>query len=249
MRILLTNDDGYKSQGIRRLAEALISAGHDVTVVAPVKGMSGMAHAMTFGKPVFLKKTDKYPYPCYSLSGTPADCVKLGAEIIKPEPELVISGINDEPNIGTTVVYSGTAAAAMEASLLGYKAIAVSSNPVSEEDFQAIVEFFMQNFDYYLSLTSLEYALNININNADIGNKGHKVVPIGVRKFTDIYLVGDMGESGLQHTLVGNPVSVDNHENTDVAAFEAGYATITPLTSDHTAAAHLTELAEKAAKR
>lgn len=245
MKILLVNDDGYKAHGIVKLATAL-SKEHEVVVIAPVKCMSGMAHAMTFGKPVYLKKIEKYPYECYSLSGTPADCVKLGSEFLKKKPDLVISGINTEPNIGTTVVYSGTAAAAMEASLLGYRAMAVSSNPESEADYDYAVGFFLEHFDYYLSMASTEYALNININNASVGNKAHKIVPIGIRKFTDIYIVGDMDESGLEHTLVGNPIPVENSEFSDVAAFDSGYATITPLTSDHTCFGVMERLAEKA---
>ena len=208
MRILMVNDDGYASYGIKRLAERL-SAEHEVTVIAPAKCNSGMAHAMTFGKPIFLKKIEKYPTECYSLSGTPADCVKFGMEFIKEKIDLVISGINTEPNIGTTVVYSGTAAAAMEASLYKVKAIAVSANP--EKD-----------------------AINININNHKIGNKGHKFVSIGKRPFTDIYLVGESNEQGISHTLVGDPIEVENSVDSDVYAYSEGYATITPLTSDHT---------------
>ena len=176
MRILMVNDDGYASYGIKRLAERL-SAEHEVTVIAPAKCNSGMAHAMTFGKPIFLKKIEKYPTECYSLSGTPADCVKFGMEFVKEKIDLVISGINTEPNIGTTVVYSGTAAAAMEASLYKVKAIAVSANPEKESDYEGIIDFFLANFDYYLSLCSENYAINININNHKIGNKGHKFVP------------------------------------------------------------------------
>lgn len=247
MKILLVNDDGYKSHGIVKLATAL-SAEHEVVVVAPVKCMSGMAHAMTFGKPVYLKKIEKYPYECYSLSGTPADCVKLGTEFLKKKPDLVISGINTEPNIGTTVVYSGTAGAAMEASLLGYRGMAVSSNPATESDYDYAVDFFIKHLDYYLSLSSTEYALNININNPSVGNKAHKIVPIGVRKFTDIYIVGESDESGLEHTLVGNPIPVENAEFSDVSAFESGYATITPLSSDHTDSEALNALNRKADK-
>ena len=233
MRILMVNDDGYASYGIKRLAERL-SAEHEVTVIAPAKCNSGMAHAMTFGKPIFLKKIEKYPTECYSLSGTPADCVKFGMEFIKEKIDLVISGINTEPNIGTTVVYSGTAAAAMEASLYKVKAIAVSANPEKESDYEGIIDFFLANFDYYLSLCSENYAINININNHKIGNKGHKFVSIGNRPFTDIYLVGESNEQGISHTLVGDPIEVENSVDSDVYAYSEGYATITPLTSDHT---------------
>lgn len=233
MRILLVNDDGYASYGIRRLAERLAEK-HDVTVIAPVRCNSGMAHAMTFGKPIFLKRIENYPTECYSLTGTPADCVKLGLEYLKERPELVISGVNTEPNIGTTVVYSGTAAAAMEAALDGVKAMAVSANPETESDFDGVIEFFLAHFEMYLGMCSEKYALNININNHRIGNKAHKIVALGRRLFTDIYLVGDVDEKGVPHTLVGNPLEVENDVESDVYAYSEGYATITPLSSDHT---------------
>ena len=136
----------------------------------------------------------------------------------------------------------------MEASLLGYRSIAVSSNPVTESDYDYAVGFCMENLDYYLSLSSAEYALNININNPTVGNKAHKIVPIGVRKFTDIYIVGESDESGLEHTLVGNPIPVENAEFSDVSAFENGFATITPLTSNHTYSEALNALCRKADK-
>ena len=237
MKILLVNDDGYTSKGIRGLAKALSLKNHEVTVLALVKCNSGMAHAMTFYKDLYLKKIENPDenYDCYSFSATPADCVKLGTELMASNPpDLVISGINNEPNIGTTIVYSGTAAAAMEGSLLGFKSIAVSGNPENDDDFDYIIKFFVDNLDYYLSLCSLDYALNININNQKIGNLGHKITPIGVRIYSDIYLVGEGNEHGIPHKLVGNPLPVENVPDCDVSWFEKGYATITPLTSDHT---------------
>ncbi len=246
MRILLTNDDGYSAYGINAMARVLCKE-HEVTVIAPIKCNSGKAHAMTFGKPVYLKKVScGAPYPCYSVSGTPADCVKLGVELAgNNPPDIVISGINTEPNIGTTVVYSGTCAAAMEANLLGVKSIAVSGNPEDDADYDYMADFFYRHFDYYLSLCSAEYALNININNRRIGNKEHKLTPIGRRIFSDIYLVGDLDENGIPHTLVGNPIYAQNDPDCDVEWFESGYPTITPITSDHTAVKELAELKKR----
>ncbi len=248
MKILLVNDDGYTSVGIRNLAKAL-SKEHEVVVIAPLKCNSGMAHAMTFGKPIYLKKIETQEgenYSCYSVSGTPADCVKLGTELMASSvPDLVISGINDEPNIGTTVVYSGTANAAMEASLLGYKAIAISSNPECDEDFDYVVDYFVKHFDFYLSICSKDYALNINVNNEKIGNIAHKLTPLGVRLYSDIYLVGEKNENGTPHTLVGNPLAVPNVDDCDVTWFSKGYATITPLTSDNTCFSAFRALREK----
>lgn len=237
MRILIANDDGYTSQGIKKLAKALAKK-HEVVVFAPIKCNSGMAHAMTFGKPIYLKEIDipaEDNYKCYSVTGTPADCVKLGTEIMANNPpEIIISGINTEPNIGTTVVYSGTASAAMEGTVLGYNSIAVSANPESDDDFDYITQFFVDNFDYYCSLCSKNYSINININNERIGNKGHKLAHLGIREYSDRYLVGEETEEGIPHILVGEPLIQENHPHSDVVYYESGYATITPLTSDHT---------------
>lgn len=237
MRILLVNDDGYNSPGIIKLAKAL-SNEHEVLVVAPHICNSGKAHAMTFGRDIFLKKVENLAKncPCYSLSGTPSDCVKLGTELLKnTPPDLVISGINNEPNIGTTIVYSGTAHSAMEATVLGFRSIAVSSNPTCDEDFDYVVDYFMEHLDYYISLCSLSYALNVNINNKHVGNKGQKITPLGVRLYTDIYIIGDETEEGIPHKLIGDPLPYDNVEDCDVTWFEKGYATLTPLTPDNTA--------------
>lgn len=246
MRILLTNDDGYSAYGINALARVLCKQ-HDVTVIAPIKCNSGKAHAMTFGKPIYLKKIAvDADYDCFSVSGTPSDCVKLGVELAGNNcPDLVISGINTEPNIGTTVVYSGTCAAAMEASILGIKAIAVSANPEVDADYDYVAEFFKGNLDYYLSLTSSDYALNVNINNPRIGNKEHVLTKIGKRAFSDIYLVGDVDEHGIPHTLVGNPIFSENDPDCDVEWYEKGYPTITPITSDHTSHAVLQSLKKR----
>lgn len=248
MKILIVNDDGYSSEGIVKLAAAL-NAEHDVTVIAPVRCMSGMAHAMTFGKPIHLKEiAGKYPYKCFSLTGTPADCVKLGVELMSNDPpQMVISGINTEPNIGTTVVYSGTAGAAMEANLLGIKyAFAVSGNPDSHADFDYIVRYFIEHFDYYMHLASKDYALNININNERIGNSEHKITTIGNRLFSDIYLVGTPDEKGVPYTLVGNPIHIANADDCDVIWYGKGYATVTPLTCNHTLHTAMTKLKAKA---
>ena len=244
MRILIVNDDGYTSPGIRLLASAL-SNEHEVMVVAPIKCNSGMAHAMTFNKNIYLKKIniEENKYGCYSLTGTPADCVKLGTELMTSNPpDIIISGINNEPNIGTTLVYSGTAHAAMEASVLGYKSISLSSNPTCDEDFEYVVNYFKEHLELYLSLCSNEYTLNVNINNPHVGNIEHKVTPLGVRLYSDIYLVSEEDENGVPHKLIGNPLPVNNVEDCDVTWFEKGYATITPLTSDHTLFSKINDL-------
>lgn len=125
MRILLCNDDGYQAMGIQTLAATLRRAGHDVTIVAPHEERSGQSHAMTFFRPVLVRKIDGSTYSVY---GTPADCAFLALHDIFKNTnfDLVISGINHGLNVGWDVNYSGTVGAATEAASLGHKAIAIS---------------------------------------------------------------------------------------------------------------------------
>ncbi|MGI6593988.1 MAG: 5'/3'-nucleotidase SurE [Christensenellales bacterium] len=245
MNILLVNDDGYRAAGIISLAKSL-SKDHKVTVVAPLKCSSGMSHAMTFNKSITLQKIECEHYDCYATSGTPADCVKVGLSLMAENPpDLVISGINNQANLGTDVAYSGTASAAMEASLEGLKAIAVSSEIEKDDDFEYISHYFIKNLPFYLKLASKKYCISVNINPPSIGNKGHKIVSLGVRKFCDIYLIRK-GDNGLySYTLIGHPINIENKEDTDVYWYNQGYATITPLFSDASAKARISYLNKK----
>src|SRR6476620_11000371 len=121
--ILVTNDDGYRSEGIRTLAAALRRLG-DVTIVAPVEEASAIGHALTLRRPLRLEKIDD---GIYAVDGTPTDCVNIAVtQIYKGLPDLVVSGINKGWNLGDDVTYSGTVAGALEAALLGVPGIAVS---------------------------------------------------------------------------------------------------------------------------
>jgi 5'/3'-nucleotidase len=122
-RILVTNDDGYFSPGIRALADALADLG-DVVVVAPHREASAVGHALTLRRPLRLEQVGDR---MYSVDGTPTDCVNLGInEVMAGPPALIVSGINKGLNIGDDVTYSGTVAGALEGALLGHPAIAVS---------------------------------------------------------------------------------------------------------------------------
>jgi 5'-nucleotidase len=122
-RILVTNDDGYRSAGIRALADALAPLG-DVTIVAPVEEASAIGHALTLRRPLRLESiADRV----FAVDGTPTDCVNIAVtQIYKGLPDLVVSGINKGWNLGDDLTYSGTVAGALEAALLGVSGIAVS---------------------------------------------------------------------------------------------------------------------------
>jgi len=139
MRILLTNDDGIASQGIRLLAKALRGAGHRVFTVAPDNNRSGCSHSIEFlNTPLKLKDIEQDTWSC---SGTPVDCIVTallgaipeicittdGKEInMEKAPDLILSGINSGANLGTDIIYSGTAAAARQGSLFGIPSVALS---------------------------------------------------------------------------------------------------------------------------
>src|SRR4029079_7837595 len=123
MRILVTNDDGYRSEGIHALADALRALG-DVTIVAPVQEASAIGHALTLRRPLRLETiADR----TYAVDGTPTDCVNIAiTQVFNALPDLVVSGINKGWNLGDDVTYSGTVAGALEGALLGVPSIAVS---------------------------------------------------------------------------------------------------------------------------
>src|SRR6476660_5962640 len=122
-RILFTNDDGYRSEGLMALADALRPLG-DVTIVAPMTEASAIGHALTLRHPLRLEHmADKI----FAVDGPPTDCVNIAVtQIFRGLPDLVVSGINKGWNLGDDVTYSGTVSGALEAALLGIPAIAVS---------------------------------------------------------------------------------------------------------------------------
>lgn len=124
MRILISNDDGVDAPGIKLLAQGLQEAGHTVFVVAPDRDRSGASNSLTLDMPIRAKSLNENTW---SVAGTPTDCVHLAlAGLLKPDPDIVISGINNTSNMGDDVIYSGTVAAAMEGRCLGFPAIAMS---------------------------------------------------------------------------------------------------------------------------
>jgi 5'-nucleotidase len=122
-RILVTNDDGYRSEGLQALADAVAGLG-EVTIVAPVLEASAIGHALTLRHPLRLEHIGEH---VYAVDGTPTDCVNIAVtQVFKGLPDLVLSGINKGWNLGDDVTYSGTVSGALEAALLGVPAIAVS---------------------------------------------------------------------------------------------------------------------------
>ena len=167
MRILLTNDDGYGAPGLDVLTKYLVTASeraggaHEIVVIAPETERSGVSHAMSLRNPLKVRKLETDRYTC---SGTPADCVIVaGLKVMEGEVDLVISGINRGPNLGTDIIYSGTCGAARQAALVGIPAIAVSCARYAEPlDYRAGAAFVANNLDKLISIWRPDSFININ---------------------------------------------------------------------------------------
>ncbi len=190
MKIMLTNDDGIHSFGLHELAEAL-GREHDVVVVAPDSERSAVSHGLTIRIPLFIRKQAVGYVAGFAVSGTPADCVKLGIDqLVQQEPELIVSGINNGANTGLNVFYSGTVAAALEASFAGIRAIAVSIGSFTPQyvpDAARIIAAIIR--DLTISSFPSGVVLNINIPNlpeAEI--KGIRLTKQSRMKFKDTYI-------------------------------------------------------------
>ncbi|MBQ7386760.1 MAG: 5'/3'-nucleotidase SurE [Clostridia bacterium] len=227
MKILITNDDGIGSPVLPRLACWAKKLG-EVTVVAPKVEQSGMSHAIDFTRPIEIKKVELCEgVRAYSMDSTPADCVRFAVMGMKERFDLVISGINRGFNLGADIVYSGTVGAIFEASRLGIKGVALSTDP---KTFDAAMDRIDDVWGFFEreNLLSLGNIYNVNIPTAD---KGIRVTRQGGVYFTDDfkYLGDDMYE---QIGAMADPHSDDL--NLDNVALINGYISITPLTSEKT---------------
>jgi 5'-nucleotidase len=159
MKILITNDDGIESPGLEALRERF-SEDHDVLLVAPDSERSGKSHSMTLHEPVRIKKIGPARYSC---SGSPADCVimtRLGA--IAFDPDIVVSGINNSPNLGTDIVYSGTCAAARQAAFYRIPAVAISLS-IASTRFASAAAYIARTISEYKSLWRPGMFFNVNV--------------------------------------------------------------------------------------
>lgn len=162
MRILLVNDDGIQSPGLRELAAAL-SAKHRVTVAAPDRERSAVGHGITLRSPLFVEEVFwEECVKAYAVSGTPADCTRLGLDALVESPvDLVISGPNKGFNLSLDALYSGTVSAALEAAMQGVKSIAVSAPGNADE--REVVRIFLKILEQLDPERDIRQMLNVNI--------------------------------------------------------------------------------------
>ncbi|MFC3123298.1 5'/3'-nucleotidase SurE [Agaribacter flavus] len=233
MRILLSNDDGVMAPGIECLYEHL-SEHYEVTVIAPDRNCSGMSNALSLHHPLRISKTEK---GFYAVNGTPSDCVQLGVNSgFFEEPDIVVSGINDGPNLGDDTIYSGTVAAALEGRHLGLPALAVSLCGKQDLHFETAA---LLTVDILKSLENhpldTKQILNINVPNLPIEEiKGIIATRCGKRHRAET-MVEDTDPFGNQIFWYGKlGDGFDAGEGTDFHAVASGYCSVSPLSTDMT---------------
>ncbi|HAT6345742.1 5'/3'-nucleotidase SurE [Aeromonas hydrophila] len=240
MRILVSNDDGVHAEGIRALSEALAACG-EVIVVAPDRNRSGASHSLTLEVPLRVTRIAETGY--HAVKGTPTDCVHLAVnELVRPEPDMVVAGINHGANLGDDVIYSGTVAAATEGRHLGFPSLAISL--VGKTHFATAAHYAAQLVrGMMVHPLPADQILNVNVPDLPLDQiKGIKVTRLGNRHRAESVICSE-DPRGQPIYWIGPPGSQqDAGEGTDFAAIEQGYVSITPLTIDMTAYSSLAGL-------
>ncbi len=233
--ILLTNDDGYFSEGIRALREALKPLGR-VVVVAPDRNLSGVGHSLTFTMPLRLRKVEEDFYTV--VDGTPADCIHLGYYVILEgkKPDLVCAGINEGPNLGEDITYSGTVSGAMEGRILGIPSVAFSAFGRGDIMFSEIARSCRRIVEKVLEGGMPEDTyLNVNVPNLRADEiRGVKITKQGKRDYKEkvFKYLAPYGET--LYWIAAEEFGWSPEEGTDYWAVLNGYISVTPLQLDLT---------------
>ncbi len=242
MRVFITNDDGVYAPGIASLTAAFSEAGYLPLVVAPDRERSSVGHAITLTRPLKLAPLEIGSYPegidVYCCDGTPSDCVVLGTDQLLPQADFVISGINNGPNLGDDLTYSGTVSAAMEGSILGYPSIAVSLNCLrddKERHYSGAAQIVVSLVRWLAENPAPQgIVLNVNVPNLPPSLiKGVKITHKGVRVYAD-KVTKLQDPSGRNYYWVAGRPEDDLVEGSDVWAVAHGYVSVTPIHMDMT---------------
>ena len=237
MKILVTNDDGIEAPGIAALAESLSKIG-DVTIVAPLKEQSAVGHAITMQLPLRVIDYKKNgSFFGYAVSGTPADCVKIGIRnLIGEPPDLVVSGINHGSNTAINIIYSGTVSAAREAAIMDIPSMAISVTNHQATDFRFAAKISLL-LAQELAGKDLPLGTLLNVNVPDIPESqitGIRLTRQGKSKWDDIYeqRIDPYGKN--YYWLTGNLMEVDTEIETDQVAIRKNYVSVSPIHFDLT---------------
>jgi 5'-nucleotidase len=232
IRILVTNDDGYRSEGIHALVNALREVG-EVTIVAPVQEASAIGHALTLRRPLRLEAVEDR---VFAVDGTPTDCVNIAVtQVFKGLPDLVVSGINKGWNLGDDVTYSGTVAGALEGALLGIPAIAVSLRQTRDTyDFSYAARAAAVMADAILR-QPLPARTFLNINVPKGKPNGSRVTVQAKRNHVTSVAARHDPKGRAYFWIEEGQNDWEPHDRSDYQAVRDGYVSVTPLHPDLTA--------------
>ena len=232
MKILLTNDDGIKAEGIQNLYQKLTSK-FETYIIAPDRERSACSNIFTMRDEVSLKKTQ---LNIYSVNGYPADCVSIGLHSkLIPEVDLVISGINHGPNLGDDVHFSGTVAAARTAYIFGKPGIAFSA-----DTFHRPSVYFDQMSDFLCDFIDKNFPFNgqyLNINYPDLPSdrvKGIKYTYLSKRFYRDSYTIRQTDSDDECVLMLNGNIDTRDDRDSDSDVLNKGFISVTPLTIDTT---------------
>jgi 5'-nucleotidase len=229
--VLLSNDDGYRSPGIRAMQSALALEA-DVVIVAPENEQSASSHSLSLRRPLRLHHAGQ---GVFALDGTPADCVYValhaGTRALPRRPDLVVSGINYGMNLGQDAFYSGTIAAAREAALRGIPALATSAHPSLD---LAAVAALSARVALALPRTPRARGVLFNLNVPPAWNGSVRATRLGARIYEEI-VDFRFDPRGAEYLWLGGPgVRHERDPGTDTDAYDEGVASLTPLLLDLT---------------
>lgn len=226
--ILISNDDGFYSEGIKILAQKLGSLGKVITV-APDQERSAASHSLTLHRPLRVKKIAN---DAYAVDGTPTDCITLGVKEILPRtPDLIVSGINKGANLGDDVHYSGTVSAAVEGGIMGIPSIAISLMGRDHFDFSGAARFAVRLAKKVLK-EGLPHGVILNVNVPDLSLekiRGHQFTKQGKRNYGDIIAERIDPRGRKYYWIGGDQFAFENIPDSDCNAVLAHYISITPI--------------------
>ena len=242
MKILISNDDGIAANGIRMLTREL-SKEHDEYVIAPDRERSAAGHSLTLHTPLRVEELEAIngAKRTWVTTGTPGDCVKIGINAIlskDEQPDVVISGINHGPNLGSDILYSGTVSCAMEGAMMGIPSIAVSlaSMHSDYEDFEFTAKFVggmlkrLKDFNF-----PQKTLLNVNVPLLDSDDiAGIAITELGAKMFTNTYEKRVDPRGKVYYWMAGELTNEPNDSNSDIAAVRNNKISITPVTYEMT---------------
>ena len=240
MRILLTNDDGYSAAGLKELASALLNKGHELLISAPADNQSCVSHGLTLRRPLHADPMTITGLPgvrVYAIDGTPSDCVRLALGNFDFMPDLIVSGINDAPNLGTDAVYSGTVSAAIEGFMVDIPAIAVAKDEFTLDFMDEAAACFADMLPDLMRFFDDGPAM-LSVNYPSTKRERYKGIQVAKTELQTYELRFDevVQEDGriAYYVRPGKTTVCSETEYTDERAMREGYVVITPLTYDIT---------------